>query len=128
MKNNNELVVYRPNIFIRIKNFFRNIFMKNRNENIELPIHNVDAKRQNNFREEIVIKEDKEKIRIEKLMRQYDAGEIVEEDISDEDMEKLIELYNQETEELNLETELLDADTNRRKANIEKIIKSLNKK
>ena len=36
---------------------------------------------------------------------QYDNGEIDEEDISDEDMNKLIEMYERETEELNDETE-----------------------
>ena len=36
---------------------------------------------------------------------QYDNGEIDEEDISDDDMDKLIEMYEKETEELNGETE-----------------------
>ena len=40
----------------------------------------------------------------------YDNGEIDEEDISDEDMDKLIEMYEKETEELNkkLESEKID--------------------
>ena len=36
---------------------------------------------------------------------QYDNGEIDEEDISEEDIDKLCEMYEKETEELNNETQ-----------------------
>ena len=49
---------------------------------------------------------------------QYDNGEIGEEDISEEDMDKLIIMYEQETEELN-------TDTERRKKHIAQMLKEL---
>ena len=45
-------------------------------------------------------------------------GEMDEEDISEEDVEKLCELYKKETEELN-------ADTERRKNHIAQMLKEL---
>ena len=51
---------------------------------------------------------------------QYDNGEIDEEDISDEDIDKIIKMYENETEELN-------ADTERRKIHIAQMLKELKK-
>ena len=66
-------------------------------------IYNIQHKE--NFVENIVIKQDEAERRLKNLQLQYDNGEIDEEDISDEDMNKLIEMYERETEELNDETE-----------------------
>lgn len=55
---------------------------------------------------------------MKKLQLQYDNGEIDEDDISDDDADKLIELYKKETFELN-------ADTERRKNHIAKMLKEL---
>lgn len=49
---------------------------------------------------------------------QYDNGEIEAEDISDEDIDKIIEMYEKETEELN-------ADTEKRKVHIAHMLKEL---
>ena len=56
--------------------------------------------------------------RLKILQIQYDNGEIDEDDISDEDMDKLIEMYEKETEELNIDTE-------RRKKHITQMLKEL---
>ena len=53
-----------------------------------------------------------------KLKLQYDNGEIDEEDISEEDIDKLVALYKKETEELN-------GDTLKRKKHIEKMLKEM---
>lgn len=104
---NNKLIKYKENIFIKIFKFFRQIFSR---KNI-LAIENiteksiVNSKNYVNFFENIQIKEDEEEKRLKILQLQYDNGEIDEEDISDEDMDKLIEMYETETEELNNETE-----------------------
>ena len=52
------------------------------------------------------------------LKQQYEQGEIDEEDISDEDIDKLCKLYEKETDELN-------ADTERRKNHIVQMLKEL---
>ena len=103
---NNKLIPYKENIFIKIFKFFKKIFSR---KNISVT-ENMDEKSLYNnqhkdyFVENIVIKEDEEEIRLKSLQLQYDNGEIDEEDISDEDMDKLVEMYEQETEELNRET------------------------
>lgn len=104
---NNKLIPYKENIFAKISNFFRKIFSRKKEDieemNNEKSIYNI--KQKENFVENILIKENKEEKRLKTLQLQYDNGEIDEEDISDEDMEKLIEMYEKETEKLNKETE-----------------------
>ena len=104
---NNKLIPYKENIFTKISNFFKKLFSRKK-ENIEECveenlIYNIQQKE--NFVENIVIKENEEEKRLKELQLQYDNGEIDEDDISDEDIDKLIEMYEKETEELNDETE-----------------------
>ena len=104
---NNKLILYNKNIFTKISNFFKKLFSRKK-EYIqdtvdEKTIYNIQQKE--NFVENIVIKENEEEKRLKILQLQYDNGEIDEEDISDEDMDKIIEMYEKETEKLNNETE-----------------------
>lgn len=104
---NNKLIPYKENIFTKISNFFKKLFFRKKEyiEEIvdEKTIYNIQQKE--NFVENIVIKENEKEKRLKELQLQYDNGEIDEEDISDEDMDRLIEMYEKETEELNKETE-----------------------
>jgi len=112
---NNKMIKYKENMFVKIRNFFKNLFHKKSisvNENIN------DMKSNSSFIENIRIKEDKERIRLKSLQQLYDNGEIDEEDILEEDMDKLIEMYEKETNELN-------ADTERRKNHIVQKLKEL---
>ena len=70
------------------------------------------------FLKNIQLQEDEEKIRLMKLKLKYDNGEIDEEDISEEDIDKIVALYKKETEELN-------EDTLKRKTHIEKMLKEM---
>ena len=112
---NNKLIVYKKSIFRKISDFFKKIFSKKEVLPKEVIITN---EKDNNFLENIQIKEDKEKIRLIQLKQQYENGEIDEEEISDEDVDKLCELYKKETDELN-------ADTERRKNHIAQMLKEL---
>lgn len=117
---NNKLISYKENIFTKISNFFKKLFFKQKNiilqENSQKNIQNKQPKEY--FIENITIKENVEEKRLKSLQLQYDNGEIDEEDILEEDMDKLIEMYEKETEELN-------ADTERRKNHIAQILKEL---
>ena len=117
---NNKLITYKENIFTKISNFFKKIFFRTKEaftESInEASTYNNQYKE--NFIEKIAIKEDKEEKRLRILQLQYDNGEIDEEEISEEDMDKLIIMYEQETEELN-------TDTERRKKHIAQMLKEL---
>lgn len=116
----NKLILYKENIFTKISNFFEKIFFSKKKvtqKNIdETPIYNEYQKEY--FIENIIIKENEEEKRLKDLKLRYDNGEIDEEDISDEDMDKIIELYEKETEKLN-------SDTERRKKHIAQMLKEL---
>ena len=103
---NNKMIEYKENIFTKIFNFFKRIFKKDISptENIiEKTIEN--EKKNNDFFENVYIKQNEEEIRLKRLQLQYDNGEIDEDVISEEDMDKLIEMYEKETDELNKDTE-----------------------
>ena len=117
---NNKLIAYKENIFTKISNFFKKLFFRKKEDIIEsideIPIYNNKYKE--NFIGNIQIKEDEEEKRLRILQLQYDNGEIDEEDILDDDMDKLIEMYEKETEKLNIDTE-------RRKNHIAQMLKEL---
>ena len=52
------------------------------------------------FKDDIIIKKSDEEIRILELQKQYKAGKILEEDMTEEDHEKLIELYKEQNKQL----------------------------
>ena len=117
---NNKLILHKENIFTKISNFFKKLFFRKKEVIIEAIDEETIDRNQNKefFLENIVIKENEEEKRLETLKVQYDNSEINEEDISDEDINKLIEMYEKETEELN-------ADTERRKKHIRYMLKEL---
>ena len=113
---NNELIIYKKNSFRKICDFFKKIFSKKevlQNEDII-----VNNEKNDSFIKSTQIKENKEELRLLQLKQQYEQGEIDEEDISDEDIDKLCKLYEKETDELN-------ADTERRKNHIVQMLKEL---
>ena len=113
---NNELIIYKKNIFRKICDFFKKIFSKKevlQNEDII-----VNNEKNDSFIKSTQIKENKEELRLLQLKQQYEQGEIGEEDLSAEEIDKLCELYEKETEELN-------ADTERRKYHIAQMLKEL---
>ena len=137
-----KLIPYKENIFTKISQFFKKLLFRKKKENL----NNIDEKlitdkKQNeNFAENTVIKENEEirrlkelrlqaeqrlkqlqiqeEIRLKNLKLQYDNGEIDEEDISSEDMDKLTKMYENETE-------MLNADTEKRKNHISQMLKEL---
>lgn len=104
---NNKLIPYKENTFTKISNFFKKLFFikkKETNKSID-KLHIYNNKCKEDFMTNILIKEDEEEKRLKKLQLQYDNGEIDEDDIAEEDVDKLIKMYEKETEELNNETE-----------------------
>ena len=113
---NNKLIIYKNSIFRKISDFFKKIFSKKEVVQNEDIIVNND--KNDSFIKNIQIKENKEELRLLQLKQQYENGEIDEEDMSDEDIDKLCKLYEKETDELN-------ADTERRKNHIAQMLKEL---
>lgn len=59
---------------------------------------------QKSFLQSIKVEQDKERLRVLALKRKYDCGEISELDISDEDMMKIVDLYEEEIRNIKDET------------------------
>lgn len=70
------------------------------NENIKELQNNQDS-----FRESIKLNQDKEKLRLMEIKRKYDCGEISEDEISSDDIKKIIELYNEEIQSIRSNTQ-----------------------
>jgi len=104
---NNKLIIYKENIFTKITNFFRKIFCKSKEQPEEnTPVKETEnIQHKNDFVKRITIQENPEEKRLKQLQYQYENGEIDEDEISEEDQNKLIEMYEKETEQLNSETE-----------------------
>lgn len=87
----------------KIKEFFRNIFGINNQQYIEAPkeyvepINNIKSQRNINFKDEIIVANEEEK-RILKLQKDFKAGLIEEEDLSEEDFNLLSKLYESQIE------------------------------
>lgn len=117
---NNKLIPYKESIFTKIANFFKSLFFRKKstvlNDNDEKNIY--DKEQKSSFIENIEIKETEEEKRLKALQMQYDNGQIDEDDISDEDINKLIKMYEKEAKELN-------ADTEKRKIHIAQMLKEL---
>lgn len=119
MNKEKRVTVYKANnIFVRIKNFFKNIFYKkSKIENVFKEIKN----KEDNFKQDIMIKQDKEVLRILKLQEDYRNGLIEEEDISKEDYQKLLDLYDEQNRQIQEEIE-------REKIQIKNMLEKLKKR
>lgn len=96
-----SMIKYKENFIFRIRRFFRLLFGKKEEiqENVEKTEEHMNTTN-NNFRENIEIKQDEEEIKILKLQEEYKAGNILEEDMTDKEHKKLIELYKKQNEQL----------------------------
>lgn len=99
---NNKMIEYKESFFDKVKNFFVRLFKKSSN-NLEIQQKDFQQKsnlEENTFKNNIVIKQDEEEQRLLQLQRAYKSGKIQEENISQEDKEKLIVLYKKQNSEL----------------------------
>ena len=98
-------------IFYKIKNFFRNLFHKNQissevtiiDDNVENTIKKEKIK--NSFMESIKNIEDEE-TKLLKIQKQYRSGEIKEEELTEEQVKSLCELYDKQIENLRKSNEI----------------------
>jgi len=127
MKKNNGLIKYEKSIFSKIKKFIFKIFRINEKKSSE--VYNDNCKEKESFKQlgpakvfsDMQLSDDiREKNRILKLKLLYDKGQIDGDDISDEDVDKIVALYEEETE-------MLNKDTQKRLEKIERVIKNSKK-
>ena len=101
---NNSLIPVNESIFSKIKSFFKKIFGQQtikdyKIDNTDNMIENQEEIRNLNFTENIKIEETEEQklMRLQKLVREK---RISENDLSEEEIEKLRKLYNSQIENL----------------------------
>lgn len=87
----------KQNIFCKIRDFFINLFRGNNEKKDNTKIENVQVT--NPFLETVKKTEDEE-TKLLKLQQQYRKGEIKEEDLTEEQIAKLCNLYDKQIAEL----------------------------
>lgn len=100
-----EEMISTNGIIYKIKSFFKNLFKKKEQlaEETSAEVSSMDEK--SAFEESIVVKKDEEKERILELQRRFREGKLNPEDVTEEDIDKLTELYNEQIEDLNKKIE-----------------------
>ena len=112
----NNVNIRNKGIFNRIINFFKGLFYNNDKklltEGQVISVQDEFSKEQqiSTLKEQIIIPRDTEKERLLLLREQWENGEIEEEDLSEEDIDAIIEIYNDETEKIEQETEQIKQD------------------
>lgn len=86
-------------IFNKIKKIFKNLFGRNKNVDNTVKENNIEKEEHSNFKEYIKMTEDEETQLLE-LQRKYRAGEIAENDLTDEQIDALSKLYDKQIEDL----------------------------
>lgn len=104
-----SLMKVNKNIFYRIKNFFRNLFHKDYVvEETTVNKENIDIKKedsQKSFMESIKNIENEE-TRLLKLQKQYRSGEIKEDELTQEQVSLLCDLYDKQIKNLRKSNEI----------------------
>ena len=103
-------------LFGKIKNFFKNLFGKKQAEVVNEEI--VEKEVSNDFKESIKMTEDEE-TKLLDLQRRYRRGEIAENDLTDEQIEALCDLYDKQIEELKESIRIKEEKIAERKRKIE---------
>lgn len=106
-------------IFNKIKSFFKKLFNNGQDNNqVVSADNNILNENDNEFRDYIKMTEDEETKLLE-LQRKYREGEIAEDDLTDEQIEALSNLYDKQIQELKKSIEIREqkiAEYKKRKA------------
>ena len=93
--------------FYRIKNFFRNLFISNKDKVIDKEeksdeiTFSSSIKEKNSFVDDIKVQENKEYSRLLQLQKMFEMGRIKEKDLLQSDRIKLEKLYKSQIYQLN---------------------------
>lgn len=122
-KENKDMIKYKDNFIIRFFKYVRSLFRKE--EKIQITEEQEKNKNQaqeknlkdnKNFKDNIIIKQNEDELKILELQKQYKAGNILEEDMSEEEHTKLIELYKKQNKQLH-EKIMIKRDKMRKRLN-----------
>ena len=108
MDQNNQIVEKKESLFTKIKKFIRKILNKDNSNDSEEKVKNdskVNIERANNFVDEVKIENNQEMERLLKLQEEFREGKITQGDLSDEDIDKLGKLYDEQIEKIKVQIE-----------------------
>lgn len=108
MKKDKE-IIKTDGILYKISRFFKNLFGKNKTnietiEEVSIEGNTEEAKVET-FEEYISIKKDEDYERLLELQQKFKEGKLHPEDVTEEEIDKLTSLYNEQIEELNKKIE-----------------------
>lgn len=122
---NIQLTPYKENIFKKIKNFFKKIFKKQEFNPNEVSVIEERLVSTSNpiLQEEETNQKDEayDRKKILKIRTQFENDEIDVDDLSEEEIDELINLYNEETEIIKQKTEITQEETKAIKADTKAI-------
>ena len=97
-----EEMISTNGIMYKIKSFFKNLFKKKEKA---IEAEETISEEKKAFEESIIVKKDEERERILELQKRFREGKLNPEDSTEEDIDKLTELYNEQISELNKQIE-----------------------
>lgn len=104
MNNNLPVIKEKDTIFTKIKIFFKNLFNANNNvQNYSFAGEKGEIMNNTNrsFADGLKIKENKEEQELLELQKKFENGLITEEELTEEQINKLEQLYNEQIKKLN---------------------------
>lgn len=107
-ENKNQMIEKNASLFEKIKNFIRKIFGNKNIDNSEEKVENnagKDLTKEEKFSKEIKSTKDLETERLLRLQEEFREGKITQGDLSNEDIEKLGRLYDEQIEKLKIQIE-----------------------
>ena len=113
----NSLVIYNNGIIGKVKRLFKTLFKRKKRKDMLL-LCEANKTQNKEIKGEIIIPLDQERERIKKLQHKFQNGEIEEQDISTEDLEKLKKLYNTQINDLRNKIERDISETEKYKSEI----------
>jgi len=92
-----SLVKVNNSIFAKIKLFFRNLFIKNKQEEKNVVQNFTEEKDNQNYKDNFVnnmrISEEKANLRLQKMSKDLESGKIIEEDLCEQELQELRNFY-----------------------------------
>ena len=105
MNKEQGITVYKSNNIIeKVKKLFKRFFSRFYHKKYVVN-EEKNVSENSNFKEEITIKQDEDRLRILKIQEDYQNGLIEEDEISKEDYKKLLELYDEQNNKIKEEIE-----------------------
>ena len=99
-----DLIAKKESFFNKVKNFFKGLFEKKVKETTKETVNDeaTTVTENNSFKDDIKVVEEEqsEEMKIIELQRRYRRGEIAENDLTEEQIEALSELYDRQIDAL----------------------------